>query len=124
MANYARKYKYCKNLGKMVEITEEGVKEICLELERDVMPIRERIGKVTHRKHSRAKWPIHSEAMAVDPEDIPTARKILAEHGISTEYDRAGRPILTSMAHRKAHAEAMGFYDRNGGYGDPQPFNR
>lgn len=68
-----------------------------------------------------AKWPLHSEAMAIDPEDIGYAKQVLREAGVKTEYDQIGRPILRDRQHRKEHAEAMGFYDRNAGYGDPTP---
>lgn len=70
------------------------------------------------------QWPIHSEAAAVDPEDIPYATEFLKKRGVNTEFDKIGCPIFTSQAHRKKHCEAVGLYDRNAGYGDPQPKNR
>lgn len=68
-----------------------------------------------------AKWPFASEAMAVDPESIPEARSALARHGVQTEYDGLGRPIMRDRAHRKAHMAALGFYDRSCGYSDQAP---
>lgn len=70
--------------------------------------------------HGHARWPIHSDAMAVHPSQVAQAQAALREHGVHTNYDAEGRPILESQSHRKRHAEALGFYDRNGGYGDPQ----
>jgi len=40
--------------------------------------------------------------------------------GVPTDYTRDGCPIFTSRAHRKRYCEAHGYFDRNGGYGDPQ----
>jgi hypothetical protein len=67
-----------------------------------------------------AKWPIHSDAMGINPSQVAEAQAVLAAHGVSTEYDNQGRPVLTDARHRRRHAEALGFFDRNGGYGDPQ----
>jgi hypothetical protein len=82
------------------------------------------VNVATTRRKERAKWPIISDAMAVNPEHIGKAKAALKEHGVKTDYTPTGEPILRSAAHRKAHAIAMGFYDRNGGYGDPEPRNR
>lgn len=66
-------------------------------------------------------WPILSDAMGVHPSQIQEAMAFDARHGVPTEYTPDGRPILLDRWHRKRYAEAHGFYDRNGGYGDPQP---
>lgn len=63
-------------------------------------------------------WPIHSEAAAVNPEDIPRAMADARRHGVPTTFDREGRPILRSRAHRKAYLQYRGFFDRDAGYGD------
>lgn len=68
-----------------------------------------------------ARWPIHSESMGVHPSQREDLRKHLEECGVPTEVDADGCPILTGPEHRKRVAEARGFYDRNGGYSDPQP---
>lgn len=72
---------------------------------------------------SRAKWPIISDAMAVDPKNISKARELLRRAGVSTEYTPTGEPILRSARHRRDHAKVMGFYDRNAGICDPAPVN-
>jgi hypothetical protein len=77
-----------------------------------------------HRRNVAGQWPIVSEAAAIDPEDIPKQQAILAEHGVKTEYTPTGEPIFRDRKHRKEHCEAVGLYDRNGGYSDPQPRNR
>lgn len=122
MAAAKRVFKFDKKTGRMVETTPPESRELCKQLRRKKS--RSKVAFDNRIIHSKAKWPIHSEKMAVNPEDVARAQGILAQHGIQTEYDRAGRPILRCQSHRKAHAEALGFYDRNGGYGDPQAKNR
>ena len=75
------------------------------------------------QRSGEGKWPMLSEAAAVDAEQVPYMQKYLAERGIRTEYvaDEAGaKPLFTSARHRKLHCEAIGLHDLNGGYGDPQ----
>lgn len=67
-----------------------------------------------------ARWPIHSESMAVHPSQREELRRHLEECGVPTEIDADGCPVLTGPEHRRMVAEARGFYDRNGGYSDPQ----
>lgn len=76
--------------------------------------------KQAPRTHGITRWPIHSTAMAVNPKQRDELQQYLASKGVQCEVDRDGCPVLTSPAHRKAVAEARGFYDRNGGYSDPQ----
>lgn len=72
-------------------------------------------------KRSKATWPMKSDAMGINPNDAAEAEAVLQQAGIPTEFDReTGQAILTGPAHRKRLAEHYGFYDRNGGYGDPQ----
>lgn len=115
----------------MVEVTPAKKLATAKALSRDVAKVRKRMQrrkKIEDSKPGRVrikpKWPIKSEAMGVDPEDISTAKAIAASHGVKTDYTPDGRPILTGPAHRRNHARAMGFYDRNAGYGDPAPINR
>ena len=74
----------------------------------------------------KSEWPIVSNAMAVSPEDIGKAKRILKQHGVRTEYTKTGEPILRDQTHRKQHCRALGFYDRNcyGGTHDASPINR
>lgn len=77
-----------------------------------------------NHRHSAGTWPMHSDAMSVHPTQIREQQVALAKKGVSCEFDQDGRAILTSRQHRKEVAEAMGMFDRNGGYGDPQRLNR
>lgn len=65
-------------------------------------------------------WPLKSDAMKVHPADVREATEYARQLGVPTEYRKDGRPVFTSQGHRKRFCEAHGFYDRNGGYGDPQ----
>lgn len=65
-------------------------------------------------------WPMKSDAMGVHPSQIAETQATLAKHGVSTEFDREGTPILRDRAHRRKHARVFGYYDQDGGYGDPQ----
>lgn len=71
------------------------------------------------KTQSTTGWPLHSDAMAVHPEQIGEARADAIKRGVKTDFDSYGRPILTSRGHRRAYARAYGFFDRNGSYGDP-----
>jgi len=62
-----------------------------------------------------------SDAMGVNPLQIPEAMAADAAKGVQVEYDpESGEAIYNDPAQRKAHCEANGMADRNGGYSDPQ----
>lgn len=65
-------------------------------------------------------YPMESDAMGVHPDQVAEATAHMASVGVPTEFTKTGAAVLTSKGHRKAHAEARGFFDRNGGYSDPQ----
>ena len=65
-------------------------------------------------------WPLHSDALGVAPSQRDDAIAEAARVGVPTDYDHEGRAVLRSPKHRKELAEALGYFDRNGGYGDPQ----
>lgn len=98
MPPITRKFVFDKATGKAVELDESQMQSNCIK--------------------KLPQWPmVAGMSMGIDPVDIPKAQAILKQSGVSTEYTKHGDPILTSALHRKKHAEAMGFYDRNGGYG-------
>ena len=53
--------------------------------------------------------PLHSEALAVHPRQIPEAIEDARTKGIPTEFDRVGRPVFTSSRHFRAYARKYGF---------------
>ena len=61
-----------------------------------------------------------SEALGVTKRQIPAALELAAKKGVTVRFDSEGRAIFNSAKERKQYAEAHGFYDRDGGYGDPQ----
>jgi hypothetical protein len=70
---------------------------------------------------SRGGWkPLHSDALAVHPDQIPEAVALAKRRGVPTDFDGEGRPIFTSRHHRRQYSVAHGFYDRDAGYSDAQ----
>ena len=67
-----------------------------------------------------ACWPMESESLGVHPDQVQEATEHARSLGVPTEFSADANPIFTSPGHRKAYAEALGYYDKNGGYGDPQ----
>ena len=105
-------YALDKKTGVMVETTPEELRPITEALARDTRRVRRRMKQGSIQRS--ASYPYESEAMAVDPEDIPMARAIALANGLNTEYTRTGEPIITSASHRLEHMRAFDFYDRNG----------
>lgn len=96
MAKYRKRFEWDSKKKKLVEIKQKPL------------------------THGVTRWPIHSDAMGVHPKQAAELQRFLASQGVNCEVDNEGRPVLTCPSHRKAVAEARGFYDRNGGYSDPQ----
>ena len=92
----SKTYRYDKKLDEVVEVKKKAVRK------------------------TKAKWPIVSDAAGVAPSQVGEARRKFADLGLKTEVANDGRVVFTSAQHRKEHCEAVGLYDRNGGYGDPQ----
>jgi hypothetical protein len=74
-------------------------------------------GGVVHRCGC---WPMYSDAAGVAEHQVPEAMAHSRRIGIPTDFTQDGRAIFTSREHRKKYCEAIGLYDRNGGYSDPQ----
>jgi len=68
-----------------------------------------------------ANWPLHSDAMGVNPKQIPEAMANAKKHGVPLEFTSEGEAIFTSARHRKAYCEKFGYVDNNAGYADPVP---
>ena len=63
-------------------------------------------------------WPMRSDALAVHPNQIEAAKARDAAHGIQTDYDHMGRPILRDRDHRRRMLRSFGYHDNDGGYSD------
>ncbi len=61
---------------------------------------------------SPAGWPKTSESLAVHPRQAAAAMEEARRLGVPTDYDRLGRPVLTSPGHLKELARKLGFVDR------------
>ncbi len=72
------------------------------------------------RKATPGNWPMTSDALGVAHNQVGQATKEATRLGVPTEFTKDGRAILRNPEHRKRLAEALGMYDRNGGYSDPQ----
>lgn len=70
--------------------------------------------------HKAGNWPMCSDAVGVSPDQSSEAMEHAASIGVPTEFNSEGQAVFTSRKHRKKYCEAIGFYDRNGGYSDPQ----
>jgi len=65
-------------------------------------------------------WPKKCDATGVHPDQIEDAYALSRAQGCPTEFTSDGRRIFTNAQHRKRWCELSGYYDRNGGYSDPQ----
>lgn len=65
-------------------------------------------------------YPLKSTAVGVQPKQRFKAMKHAAEIGVPTTFDKRGDAVFESRGHRKRYCEAIGSYDLNGGYSDPQ----
>ena len=65
--------------------------------------------------HTRppGNWPRVSEALAVDPSQVPEAIEESRRLGVPTAFDNEGRPVLTGPGHRRKYAKAIGFHPKN-----------
>ena len=112
MGAKVRRFKFDKKSGEMVDVTPVADVAVVELLERDTKKIRK--GLKPRGVQRTGGYPYASETMPVDPEDISRAQDILAKHGVQTDYKPTGEPMIRSANHLKEHAQAMGFYDRNG----------
>lgn len=68
-----------------------------------------------------AQWPMKSDAFGVHPDQVREAYAESVKAGVPTEFDpQTGQAIFRDRYHRKRAVEAMGMYDLDGGYSDPQ----
>ena len=71
--------------------------------------------------HKPKCWPMESWNCGVNPDQVPELEANARKHGVPTKCNpETGDVIFTSQRHRKRFCEKFGYYDRNGGYGDPQ----
>jgi hypothetical protein len=69
-------------------------------------------------------FPFKSVAMAVDPSEAPAVQEQLRKEGLFVEFDREGRPEITSTKQHAALAKAMGMKTGRDGYGHTDEFGQ
>ena len=62
-------------------------------------------------------FPYYSTAMAVEPDEVEQVQEHLRRKGVFAEFDKQGRPIVTSTKQQDALAKAMGMKTGRDGYG-------
>lgn len=74
-------------------------------------------------RHKPGNWPLHSEALAVHPEQRIEAMKVAEKYKCPTDYDTLGRPVFLNAAHRVDFCRKVrpDVFCRNAGYSDPCP---
>lgn len=60
--------------------------------------------------------PFHSDALGVNPDQIPEAREALRARGITADFDEQGRCIVTSEKQYQQIAKACGLKTGRDGY--------
>lgn len=66
---------------------------------------------------NRSMFPYRSTAMAVDPSEVPAVQERLRKEGLFVEFDKRGRPEITSTKQQSDLAKAMGMKTGRDGYG-------
>lgn len=67
-------------------------------------------------------FPYKSTAMAVEPSEMPEVHERLRKEGMDVEFDREGRPEITSTKQHDALAKAMGMKTGRDGFGHTDEF--
>ena len=69
-----------------------------------------------------ANYPMVSTACGVHPDQVKEHMDYLRAAGCGqVDHTKDGDPIFRDKNQRKKAIEALGMYDRNGGYSDPSP---
>lgn len=74
----------------------------------------------TRGSRRKSTWPLKSDALGVHKDQRMDAIAESIAVGVPTDFTPDGRAVLESKGHRKRYAEALGYWDRDGGFSDPQ----
>ena len=102
------------------ELAKRQSKEGWIKLEDGTLAFRNLRAEHVNTSHAAGNWPMKSDAAGVAASQVKDAIEHSKKIGIPTDFTPDGRAIFTSAKHRKRYCEAVGLYDRNGGYSDPQ----
>ena len=72
----------------------------------------------------RSMFPFYSNSMAVDPAEVPEVQERLRKEGVLVEFDREGRPEITSTKQHARLATALGMKTGRDGYGHTDEMGR
>jgi len=116
----------CPACGARQEVFRE-VKDYKKQLKCKCNEVMERDLRAEHgfvsEQHSPGNWPMVSDMAGVAPSQVGELRQTLKTKGLNTEVREDGSVVWRSRGERKAYCEAVGLYDRNAGYSDPQRRN-
>jgi hypothetical protein len=112
--------------GKLVEVTPDGDRATCDQIEKAVKPFHEplefQLPKNDKRRRKVALWPRELDACGVNPDQVQAAEAEAAKRGVPTEYNKTtGNPIFRDQNHEKKFCKSFGYYNLNAGYGDAAP---
>ena len=71
---------------------------------------------------NRSMFPFKSTSMAVDPSEVPEVQERLRKEGLFVEFDREGRPEITSTKQHSTLAKALGMKTGRDGFGHTDEF--
>lgn len=66
---------------------------------------------------SHSMFPYKSTSMAVDPSEVPEVQEQLRKQGLFVEFDKEGRPEISSTKQHRDLAKALGMNTGRDGYG-------
>lgn len=62
-------------------------------------------------KQIKGAWPIHSNAMAVHPNQVRDAKEYARHRGVNVDFDGKGCPILDTPKHKEQYMKTRGVHD-------------
>ena len=92
--------------------TETDIRDLAAKFWQDVAAAQEETKQGATGGQGTTTWPQHSDALGVHPSQAEEARESAKRRGVPTDFDKAGRPVFTSAAHKRAYAKAYGFFSR------------
>lgn len=77
------------------------------------------VNPARQRRTSSGLWarPFASDALGVNPTQIEAARAALRARGITADFDKSGRCVVTSDKQYREVAKAVGIWNGRDGYG-------
>ncbi len=64
------------------------------------------------------KWPMWSDALGVNPDQVPSEIERLGKHNIPAEFDSEGRMKINGPRHQTEVCRNLGMVNKDGGYAE------